>query len=116
MKKVCIFIMVFLLFISAFAHPPMKIHAQFDTEASKLFVEVSHKVKNTQKHFIEIIKVYRNGEEIISQEFDMQLNKDMQKAEYLIPGLNTEDEFKIFAECNMGGKDTETFSVENGEE
>lgn len=116
MKKVFIIITVLLLFISIFAHPPMKIHAYFDAELSKIYVEITHKVKNAQKHYIETITVYRNDKEIVNQTFDMQFDENTQKAEYLIPGMNTEDTFKIFAECNLGGKDTEVFSMGEGEE
>lgn len=116
MKRICLFVVVLFVCSIVYAHPPMKVHAEFDTEISKVFVEVSHTVKNTQKHYIELIKVYRNDELIITQEFDIQFDDNMQKAEYFIPGMVEGDEFKIFAECNMGGKDTETFTVENEEE
>lgn len=116
MKKVFIIITALLLFISIFAHPPMKIHAYFDTEISKIYVEITHKVKNAQKHYIQTIKVYRNDKEIVNQAFDMQFDENTQKAEYLIPGMNTQDTFKIFAQCNLGGKDTEVFLIDEEEE
>lgn len=105
MKKI-IFLLTLILFsclTALSAHPASEVKAEFDKEKNILTVEITHSVKDSESHFIDELEIELNDEEIITQKFTFQLNDEVQKALYFIPGAKKGDSIQIKAECNKFG-------------
>jgi desulfoferrodoxin (superoxide reductase-like protein) len=85
------------------ATPPTDIIITFDTAKSIVKADIEHPTENPKQHFIYNIEVSVNGKKLIKQEATEQLNTDIQKVMYLIPGLKPGDKVSIYAECNQYG-------------
>lgn len=105
MKKVLLFIVVMLLFITTAvtAHSPQKLQASFDMETHILKVEFTHTVggENTN-HYVDKISIIINESEVITQIPGQQLKND-ETFIYYMPGLSNGDEVKIMAYCSISG-------------
>lgn len=104
LKRIFVIVAFVILMQPAFAHGPSKIKLSLDAETHVLNVEILHKVRNGEGHFIEWVKVFLNGEEIILQTIGLQPAKEGVKVLYKIPELKDGDEIKVTAKCNKIGK------------
>jgi len=110
MKKVLFItmIMVFVLTLSVYAHPPGNIEMNFNMENKMLEVTIPHNSGDNSDHFINSVKVYLNGNRHIEQDFIMQTDNDVQYLHYMIPGAKSGDTISLNAECNkFGSRETE---------
>jgi len=94
---------LFILCFSALATPPTDIIITFDTANSIVKADIEHPTENPKEHFIYNIEVSVNGKKLIKQEATEQVNADIQKVMYLIPGLKAGDKVSVYAECNKYG-------------
>lgn len=113
MKKMIFFASFFVLLCRQWvvAHPPEAVTIHYESETHILSIVVKHDTPNVEKHYIDEIKIERNGAELIVQEIAFQMNSDKQEAQYLITDLREGDELKITAHCNVYGKKTEVFRL-----
>lgn len=115
MKRIGLSILVGLcvLFLQpgAAAHPPGKIILEFDQETSILKIVMPHQVKDVTEHIIEKVEIKLNGEEILTQEFLTQQDKEEQTALYLIHDAKSGDKLEVTAHCNVFGKKKETLQI-----
>lgn len=103
MKKFFIFNLSILLPLLLFAHPPSDIKISYDLKNSKISVDILHKTKSSDKHYIYEIEVFVNDKKVIRQDATMQINNEGQFLTYVLPGLKVNDKIKVWAECNKGG-------------
>jgi len=100
-----------LLVMPVFAHPPKGIELVFESNTKVLRVNISHFVDDPAKHYIEKVVVELNGEEIITQTFKMQTDKQTQEIMYVVVGAQEGDKIAVTAYCNISGKKKETMDV-----
>lgn len=93
------------------AHPPSKIILDFNSETHILKVAVNHSVDDTLKHFINMLSVKLNGNEIANQKFLTQFVSADQDAQFLIHDAKPGDEIEVTASCNIFGKKTEKIKL-----
>jgi desulfoferrodoxin (superoxide reductase-like protein) len=87
-----------------FSHPPSDIKISYDLKNSKILVDILHKTKANDKHFIYEIEVFVNDKKVIRQDTTMRINNEGQYLIYIVPGLKINDKIKVWAECNKGGE------------
>jgi len=104
MKRFFILIFSVLLPFMLFSHPPSDIKISYDLKNSKISVDILHKTKANDKHFIYEIEVFVNDKKVIRQDTTMQINNEGQYLIYIVPGLKINDKIKVWAECNKGGE------------
>lgn len=113
-KKVSLVLLVTLgLFCSnLYAHPAGSINIGYDMKTQILNVEISHKVKNAQKHYIEYIKITVNKEILLIQNFKKQYSKSGQDVSYKIAEISEGDIVIVETKCNYAGKQTKKLKIE----
>jgi desulfoferrodoxin (superoxide reductase-like protein) len=94
------------------AHPPKKIEIEIDYSKKLIEVTVIHTVKDSITHYIDMINIELNEQNIIKQVFLSQMTKEKQKVIYLINDFETEDKITIIANCNRYGKKKRTIFFE----
>ena len=116
-KKILNFVLLAVLITSlkVYSHPPVKIDLNFNNEDMVLKVDVYHTVLLPGNHYIDKIEVYLNDNLIITQEFDRQLTKEVQKAGYFIFEAKKNDVIKVKASCNKHGDKTSRLVVKEKE-
>lgn len=105
MKKVLLFLVVMLLFVStaALAHSPQKVDTNFVMETRTFNVEFVHNVGGeNSSHYVDKISIMVNGNEIITQVPSKQLN-NKETFSYYMPGLKSGDEVEVMVYCSLSG-------------
>jgi hypothetical protein len=115
MKKIISFLFVFVFPVLLIAHPPSEIKISYDLDKSEVYVEIMHKVKSAQNHFIYEMELFVNGKKVIRQDAITQVSNEKQMVVYLIPGLKSGDKVSFWAECNKGGDKKTEITVEGTE-
>lgn len=102
MRRMAIIVAFLLLCtVDAFAHKPSEIDVVI--EGSRVEIEVRHRVRNPQKHYVDRIIITLNDRKIIEQGLSLQ-TKDIQTAIYNVPSLKAGDVLDVEATCNVFGK------------
>lgn len=93
------------------SHSPEQIELTFDNETKLLQVDAQHEVRNEDKHYVEKIEVFLNGELRIVQDFKKQESKKSQRATFLIFDAGKGDKIKVIAHCSIHGEKTNEITV-----
>lgn len=101
--------MVLLAVRLALAHPPSAIEIQASGE--RIDITVEHEVADPSGHYIARLEVFVNGRRVIEQDFLLQADAALQRAAYLVPGLEAGDEIEVEAYCNRSGRLREVLVV-----
>lgn len=88
---------------SIFGHPPSDISFVYNLENKTVEINVQHKVKNIEDHYIDKVTIFLNGKKIIEQVSLKQLNNDTQIYIFKIPELKENDKIVVLAKCNKFG-------------
>jgi len=99
-----ILISIFLIAGSGYAHPPSDIEASYDKDKNVLSISIIHPVRNPEKHFVDNVKVLKNGNIISDETFTSQTTNNVQSIEIESLNLQSGDEIIIESECNIHGK------------
>jgi len=111
MKKLFAVSILLFVFLCTFAHAPSRIDVQFDDAMQNISISVEHSVPMPAVHYIDLITIKVNGNEIIKQNFTNQLNKIEQKAVYFLPNLRDGDKISVTAYCNISGKSSVDYII-----
>lgn len=114
MRNLFYFLFLILLPVFLIAHPPSDINISYDINASKIYIEILHKVKSNKEHFIYEMKLYVNDKKAISQDAITQVSNEKQQVMYLIPGLKEGGKISFWAECNKGGERKKEITIVKG--
>ena len=111
--RVAVSILLFsvLLVMPVFAHPPKGIDLVFEQNTKVLRVNIRHGVDDPSRHYIEKVVVELNEEEIITQTFKMQKDKETQEIMYVVIDAQEGDKIAVTAYCNISGKKSGTLDV-----
>ena len=115
MRKVILLLLLSVFIVtcnSAYAHPPSDIKVEHNSNARMLTVIITHPVSNSEKHFINKIDIWLNGEEVIEHKISKQDNNKYQFAGYMIPDAKPGDTITVEAYCNISGKLKKDIKVE----
>ncbi|NOR86251.1 MAG: hypothetical protein GQ527_01440 [Bacteroidales bacterium] len=102
---------IFIFSIGAMAHGPKKIQLTFNKENHTLSADIIHKVKNIEKHYISNITIYVNGEEVLSKDYEKQLDKGHELVKFDMEQLKDGDIVKLTAKCNKFGKKSAELTI-----
>lgn len=112
-KKVLLSLLVLALVqISTFAHPPSKVKLEFNNDTKTLNIEAYHNTKDVSKHYIDEIVVSVNGEEFKLITKKSQTDKDKQVAEVKIPNAKAGNIIEVTAKCNKFGSKSAKLTIE----
>ena len=92
------------------AHPPAVIVLAYEAGAGKLTVTVTHRVSNPDRHYVESIRIWKNGAP--SGEFSYKSQPDKDGATYIydIPA-NEGDILRVEGTCSVYGKRSAELTV-----
>ncbi len=113
MKKLYILVMILFLPVLLKSHPASEVKLKFNQESQVLEVAALHDSKNIQKHFIDKVTVYLNGNEIITQVLFAQENREKQVLKYRITDAQAGDVIQVEVKCNVYGKQKNEYKIEN---
>ncbi|MBP9016326.1 MAG: hypothetical protein KBG17_01100 [Paludibacteraceae bacterium] len=103
MKKIVLFLVAIFVSCSLLkADPAKKVNLTY--QDGKLKVEVLHKVRNTNNHFIDQVVVKVNGKELKTIRLDKQTSTASQLLEIELPDLKKGDKIEVVTRCNEFGK------------
>ncbi len=94
----------------AMARPPTEINLSYDLEKKDLHVEARHVTKNSRKHFIRQIAVYKNDVEAEKRFYIQQTSALMLSADVALEAV-TGDVLRVEAVCNEAGRKETTFAI-----
>ena len=106
-----ILISIFLIAGSGYAHPPSDIEASYDKDKNVLTINITHPVRNPEKHFVDNVKISKNGGIISDETFTSQTTNNVQSIEIESLNLKSGDEITVEAECNIHGKTKKSISL-----
>lgn len=109
------FILVALLTFTqvVLAHPPSKVDLDFNRETGILTVTAIHPVEDRTEHFIYLIEVKVNDENMVVQHFLSQLYAEKQVVPFFMHDLKAGDKLEVTAHCNIFGKKKVTKILED---
>jgi len=114
MKMVLLLILAVISFTllpqSVLAHSPANMVLEYDFNEQKLDVEITHNVIDPNSHYIENVKVWRNDNLIIDQDYTSQPSTSSFTYSYDITALEG-DVLRVTSTCNIGGSDTKQITV-----
>jgi desulfoferrodoxin (superoxide reductase-like protein) len=112
MKKILITLSI-ALFLPALmmGHSPKKVTASLNEKTNKVRIEVTHPVKDAQKHFIESITVFQGDKEIKTIPLQKQTDKEKEFLEVELPGVTKGSEITIHAKCSQMGSRKATLKL-----
>lgn len=111
MKKIIISTLSMLFVIAAIAHAPSSVKLSYNKTDKILSVEIFHKVNNTESHYIDIITIWVNDQEVETLKPTKQTSKEKHVLNYEIGTLKAGDVVKVMANCNKMGKKTATITI-----
>lgn len=111
-KSVLILLLATILSGALLAHAPKKVDLSFNSESKKLSIELPHKVKKVDSHYIESIKIEVNGEEFKVLEYKKQSSLESHSVELELPDAKKGDKITVSAKCNKMGAKSATLTIE----
>ncbi len=110
-KGILIILFIAIFSISTYAHPPKKIEIKYNKKDKTLKVVVLHKVKNTNAHYISLVKIIVNGEDRKVRTPKTQSKKEFHKVIVKLKDIKKGDKVTIIAKCNKFGKKSKNFII-----
>lgn len=105
MKKIILTLCgVLVMSTVALAHPPSDIKIQFDPATKTLTAIITHRVSNTNSHYISKVDIGLNGKEIQMLPFTKQETKKSQTVKIVLPQVKKGDTLSVEGYCNLSGK------------
>ncbi|HNT57438.1 MAG TPA: hypothetical protein PKL99_06130 [Syntrophales bacterium] len=106
------FLLLPLIFMPATveAHRPASIALAYEAGAGKLTVTVTHRVSNPDRHYVESIRIWKNGAPAGAFSYKSQPDKDGVTYTYDIPA-NEGDILKVEGACSVYGKRSAELTV-----
>jgi desulfoferrodoxin (superoxide reductase-like protein) len=92
------------------AHPPSSIDLKFDKGNGNLQIVVNHIAGSSNEHYIRLIKVYVNGQEVDKKQFSHQTSRTQLIYDVKI-SAKEKDEILVEANCSKGGTGEATLTV-----
>jgi hypothetical protein len=86
----------------------------YNFNEQRLTVAISHNTDNTDTHYIEKVEVYKNGVNIIDEDYTSQTTSNTFTLYFNI-SANDGDILKVETECSIGGKTEDSLTVKSTE-
>jgi hypothetical protein len=95
-----------------YGHSPGKIDIKFDSQTFTLEVKFDHKVNNRENHFVDLVTVRLNSNEVIQQKLKKQDSINGGTLVYKITDAKPGDTIEVKLKCNKIGMKKETLIIE----
>ena len=105
-----VLVVILVLCVNAFAHPPQDIILAYDPSSRTLAVEVLHSSYDPNRHHINRLEVSINGNVILEKTPNRQNNTKLE-VNILIPHVDAGDTLAVKAFCSRGGTLTKSIIV-----
>jgi desulfoferrodoxin (superoxide reductase-like protein) len=86
----------------------------YNFNEQRLTVTISHNTDNTDTHYIEKVEVYKNGVNIIDEDYTSQTTSNTFTLSFNI-SANDGDILKVETECSIGGNTEDSLTVKSTE-
>ncbi len=111
MKKIILTAFSLFLFASVFAHAPSSVKISYNKANKNLTIEITHKVKNVESHYIDAITIWVNDVEKETINPQKQTSKEKHTFQYSVGVLKSGDVVKVMANCNKMGKRSASITI-----
>lgn len=112
MKKLIITCLLLSTVLLVLAHAPRTVNLNYNNTDNTLHIEAIHQVRNVERHFIDEIKIYVNGEEKKLVTFEKQSHPDKAEYSYKIGKLKKGDIIKVDVSCSRIGSRSAELKLE----
>ncbi len=114
MIKSILLAVFFTLPVFLFAHSPSSINLKYEKENDKeiLKIDISHSVRNVERHYIESITIKVNGDEVEVLEYSKQKTESDHNVTVEMPGLQKGDVVEVEANCSRIGSRSAELKIE----
>jgi hypothetical protein len=111
MKNILVIGLIALLVSPVLANPPSNIIASYDNATHFLTIQVMHATFAPAYHYIKQVIVNQNGEKLLEQNFNSQLNKKEQDVIFITPDLKPGVSIEVTGKCSLFGEKTKQFTL-----
>lgn len=105
MAAVFLLLLLWLLPVTAGAHPPSEMALSYDSSRGTLTVTITHSVGNPSSHYIDEISIAKNGEVLESHAYENQPERASFAYTYAVEA-QTGDEMTVRADCSRLARKT----------
>lgn len=106
-----LFLPLLLISVPAESHPPSNMELDYAGGDNTLTVRTTHRVGNPSNHYIEKITVFKNGNQVLEENYDEQQAGDGGDYAFELAAQNG-DSIEVVAECNQFGSISQSIEVE----
>lgn len=113
----CIILVFLTIVISSnfvLGHPASNVDINYNFNEQRLTVTISHNTDNKETHYIKKVEVYKNGINIIDEEYTSQTSSKTFTL-YFNVSANDGDILKVETECVQGGNTEDSLTVKSTE-
>lgn len=104
---------VFCFVLTAVAHPPKKIVLNTDLKNKQLLINITHPVKDSEKHYISSVKISLNGQVVDEKTFTKQSTATSEIITVVIDEMKEGDKIVVESVCNIAGRKKASIIVKN---
>lgn len=112
MKRNLLLFATLLLSLTMFAHAPKKVELSYDEATKELTVTITHPVKSVKDHFINIVTVSINGEEIKKEIVTEQSSLEKHICVIKLQDVKSGDVITANGNCNKLGNRSGSITLE----
>ncbi len=111
MKKL-MFLFILTVAMTLTAHAPSDMTLTYEPETNLLTVEIDHGVRDTDRHYIDNVKLTNEGKEVIIHNISRQENEKGITLIYRIPDIAAGSVLSVTATCNRIGRMTRSIEIQ----
>lgn len=95
-----------------YAHSPSEITVDYNQQTKVVSVKITHPVGDVSSHYVDDVKVYLNGEQVVTQKIGEQIESSYQMVKYQMPAAKSGSNLKVEAMCNIAGMMEKEITIE----
>ncbi len=108
------FLMIVISSNCVLGHPASNVYISYNFNEQRLTVTISHNTDNKETHYIEKVEVYKNGVNIIDEDYTSQTSSNTFTLSFNV-SANDGDILKVETECIRGGNTEDSLTVKSTE-
>lgn len=112
MKSSLVTLVMVMVGLVAYAHPPKSVGLSYDAESGVLSIDAAHSVKDVASHYVDQVEILLNGEQKELLKAEKQGDSDHAIFTYEIGSLQVGDVVEVVAHCNKVGKRSAKLVIE----
>lgn len=112
MRSIFVTLVMVMVGLLAYAHPPKNVDLSYDAESGILSINAVHAVKDVASHYVDQVEILINGEQKELLKAEKQGDSELAIFTYEIGSLQTGDVVEVIARCNKVGKRSAKLEIE----